>query len=66
MLDQGYDLETQIREDNRSTILLIKNGKLSSGKRAKHFDIRYKWERLGARWTSDPISLSNTLVRVGP
>lgn len=41
MLDQGYDLETYIKEDNRSTLLLMKNGKLSSGKRMKHFDIRY-------------------------
>ncbi len=40
-LDQGYDLETIIKEDNRSTMLLMKNGKLSSGKRTKHLDIRY-------------------------
>ncbi len=30
-----------IQEDNRSTILLMKNGKLSSGKRTKHLDVRY-------------------------
>jgi len=41
MHDQGYDLETIIKEDNRSTILLMKNGKLSSGKRTKHLDVRY-------------------------
>ena len=41
MYDQGYDLETIIKEDNRSTILLMKNGKLSSGKRTKHLDVRY-------------------------
>jgi hypothetical protein len=41
MLDQGYDLETHVKEDNKSTLLLMKNGKLSSGKRTKHFDIRY-------------------------
>ena len=28
-------------EDNRSTMLLMKNGKLSSGKRTKHLDVRY-------------------------
>jgi hypothetical protein len=41
MQEQGYDLETVIKEDNRSTILLMKNGKLSSGKRTEHLDIRY-------------------------
>jgi len=41
LLEQGYDLETLIKEDNRSTILLMKNGKLSSGKRMKHLDVRY-------------------------
>jgi len=41
MYDQGYDLEMVIKEDNQSTILLMKNGKLSSGKRTKHLDIRY-------------------------
>jgi len=41
MLEQGYDLETEIMEDNQSTMLLMKNGRLSSGKRTKHFDIRY-------------------------
>jgi hypothetical protein len=41
MKDQGYDLETVVKEDNKSTMLLMKNGGLSSGKRAKHLDIRY-------------------------
>jgi len=41
MAEQGYVLETEIGEDNKSTMLLMKNGKLSSGKRTKHFDIRY-------------------------
>jgi hypothetical protein len=41
MNEQGYDLETEIKEDNKNTILLMKNGRLSSGKRTKHFDIRY-------------------------
>jgi len=40
MKDQGYDLETVVKEDNRSTMLLMKNGRLSSGKRMKHLDIR--------------------------
>jgi hypothetical protein len=41
MMEQGYDLETLIKEDNRSMMLLMKNGKLSSGKRTKHIDFRY-------------------------
>ncbi len=41
MKDQGYDLDTVIKEDKNSTILLMKNGRLSSGKRTKHLDIRY-------------------------
>lgn len=41
MLEQGYDLSTEIKEDNRSTMLLMRNGRLSSGKRMKHLDIRY-------------------------
>jgi hypothetical protein len=39
MRDQRYDLETIIKEDNRSTMLLMKNGRLSLGKRTKHLDI---------------------------
>ncbi len=41
MKDQGYDLEMIIKEDNKSTMLLMKNGRLSAGKRTKHLDIRY-------------------------
>jgi hypothetical protein len=41
MTEQGYNLETEIKEDNRSTMILMKNGRLSSGKRTKHLDIRY-------------------------
>jgi hypothetical protein len=41
MKDQGYDLDTVLQEDNRSTMLLMKNGKLSAGKRTKHLDIRF-------------------------
>lgn len=40
MMEQGYDLETLIKEDNRSTMPLMKNGKLSSRKRTEHIDVR--------------------------
>src|SRR5210317_809384 len=39
---QGYDFtETIVYPDNRSAILLEKNGKASSGKLTKHINIRY-------------------------
>jgi hypothetical protein len=41
MSEQGYNSETHLKEDNRGTMLMMKNGKLSAGKRTKHFDIRY-------------------------
>ncbi len=39
--EQGYDLETVLKEDNRSAMLLMKNGQLSAGKHTKHLDIHY-------------------------
>jgi len=41
MKDQGYDLETVVKEDNKRTMLLVKNGRLSSGERTKHLEIHY-------------------------
>ena len=41
MSEQGYNSETHLKEDNQGTMLMMKNGKLSAGKRTKHFDIRY-------------------------
>ncbi len=41
MMEQGYNLETEIKEDNQSTMILMKNGRLSSGKCTKHLDIRF-------------------------
>ncbi len=41
MQEQGYNMDTIIKEDNKSTVLLMKNGRLSAGKRTKHLDIRY-------------------------
>ena len=48
---QGYETEqTIVYQDNKSTILLAKNGKNSSSKRTKHINIRYffiqdRWKR---------------------
>lgn len=39
MMEQGYNLDMEIKEDNRSTLLLMRNGRLSSGKRAKHLEL---------------------------
>ena len=39
---QGYKVnETIVYQDNKSAILLEKNGKMSSGKRTKHINVRY-------------------------
>jgi hypothetical protein len=40
--DQGYDSkDTIIYQDNKSTMLWMKNGRQSLGKRAKHINVRY-------------------------
>jgi Reverse transcriptase (RNA-dependent DNA polymerase) len=40
--EQGYDCkDTVVYQDNKSAILLEKNGKQSSGKRTKHINVRY-------------------------
>ncbi|MGL6130278.1 MAG: Ty1/Copia family ribonuclease HI, partial [Fusobacteriaceae bacterium] len=40
--EQGYNVTDNIvYQDNKSTILLEKNGKQSSGKRTKHINVRY-------------------------
>ena len=42
LLEQGYGVvENLILQDNKSSILLERNGKASSGKRMKHINIRY-------------------------
>jgi hypothetical protein len=39
---QGYDVkEAVLHQDNKSTILLAKNGRASSSKRTRHINIRY-------------------------
>ena len=58
LLAQGYGVkETIVGQDNRSAILLEKNGKASSGKRTKHLNIRYffvtdriKSKELSVQW----------------
>ncbi len=65
MLEQGYDLSTEIKEDNRSTMLLMRNGRLSSGKRMKHLDIRYFYVKKDGtvRTISDFRELNKRIVR---
>jgi hypothetical protein len=42
LLSQGYGIiEKLLLQDNRSSILLEKNGRASSGKRTRHINIRY-------------------------
>ena len=48
--EQGYDAnKTLLKQDNMSTIRLIKNGKASSGQRTKHIDIKYFLLQTGLR-----------------
>jgi hypothetical protein len=49
---QGWDVQENILyQDNKSAILLEKNGKASSGKRTKHINIRYYFvtDRVGQK-----------------
>ncbi len=42
LLEQGYGVvENLLLQDNKSSILLERNGKASSGKRTRHINIRY-------------------------
>ena len=42
LINQGYDVsQNVVYQDNKSSILLEKNGKASSSKRTKHINIRY-------------------------
>ena len=42
LLEQGYEIvENLLLQDNKSLILLERNGKASSGKRPRHINIRY-------------------------
>ena len=58
MLSQGYEIaENILYQDNRSAILLEKNGKASSSKRTKHINIRFFFvtdrvanDELSVRW----------------
>ena len=39
--EQGYDFKTVLLQDNKSTMLLLENGRESSSKRTRHINIRY-------------------------
>ena len=42
LLSQGYGIiENLLLQDNKSSILLERNGRVSSGKRTRHINIRY-------------------------
>ena len=41
LMDQGYECQTTIYQDNTSSIHLEKNGPSSSGKRTRHLNIRF-------------------------
>ena len=57
---QGYGVDdTHALQDNRSSILLEKNGKASSSKRTKHINIRYYF-------VTDRISMNELSVHWCP
>ena len=39
--EQGYDFKIILLQDNKSTKLLLENGRASSSKRTRHLNIRY-------------------------
>ena len=42
MEDQGYTIESNVLyQDNKSTILLSKNGRISAGKNSRHIKIGF-------------------------
>ena len=41
LMQQGYNVENKLMQDNQSAIKLEQNGKASSGKRTRHINIRY-------------------------
>ena len=41
LLEQGYKTKTVLHQDNKSAILLEKNGRSSASKRTRHMNIRY-------------------------
>ena len=53
---QGYPAEQPvIYQDNKSAILLEKNGKMSSSKRTKHINIRYYF--IQDRWAKGEVEI---------
>ena len=59
---QGYSIEDNILyQDNKSTILLAKNGRMSAGKKSKHIKNRFF---LSLIRLPRGISISNTRARV--
>ena len=57
---QGYDVtENIVYQDNKSAILLEKNGKASSSKRTKHINIRYFF-------VTDQVKKGNVTIKWRP
>ena len=55
--EQGYGInDTIVYQDNKSPILLAKNGQLSSGKRTKHIKARYFLSKIAKTEASSMFS----------
>ncbi len=68
---QGYVVVDNIlHQDNRSAILLERNGKMSSGKRTKHIAIRYffvmdriRSEEISPKWCPTGAMIADFLTK---
>ncbi len=57
LLEQGYGvIENLLLQDNRSSILLERNGRASSGKCTRHINIRYFSFRTKWIWRRSPLT----------
>jgi hypothetical protein len=60
LLEQGYNVEENILfQDNRSTMLLEKNGKASSSKQINHFNIRFYFVTLNIQGRNECAMVPN-------
>ena len=59
---QGLKAESTVFQDNRSAMLLEKNGAFSSGKRTKHIDVRYFLSRTELSVVNSIYSIAQVTV----
>jgi len=66
MEEQGYNiLKNILYQDNKSTILLEKNGRKSAGKRSRALNIRYFWMVDQIKKGNIDVKYCNTIEMIG-